>query len=122
MAVTSKKGQEVLKGNSKLNTLPGFTEPKVPSANPYAQSTQNTHSTQGTQRKQKHPRINMAFYDDNLDYVREASYQSRMSVTEYVNKLIKEDRQRKALEPEVADGSVRPDGQFKGQLSIEDVE
>ncbi len=102
MAVTSKKGQEVLKGNSKLTTPPGFTEPKVPSANPYAQSTQNTHNThntQGTQRKQKYPRINMAFYDDNLDYVREASYQSRMSVTEYVNKLIMEDRQRPNVEP-----------------------
>lgn len=59
------------------------------------ESTQHTHDTQGTQRKQKYPRINMAFYDDNLEYVREAAYKSRMSVTEYVNQLIAEDKQRK---------------------------
>lgn len=82
----------------------------------------HTQYTQRTQRKQKHPRINMAFYDDNLEYVREAAYQERMSATEYVNKLIKEDRQRKALMPEYADGKLRPDGQLKGQLSLGDVE
>ena len=49
------------------------------------------------QPKKKHPRINMAFYDDNLDYVREAAYQSRMSITEYMNRLIQEDRQRNPL-------------------------
>lgn len=89
------------------------------------QVTQNTPITQythDTQRKQKHPRINMAFYDNNLEYVREAAYQARMSVTEYVNKLIKEDQQRKTLEPEIFDGTVRPDGQFKGQISIDEIE
>lgn len=86
MAVTSKKGKEAL---NKLNTLPAFNE-----------NTQSTHDTQraqhthNTQRKQKHPRINMAFYGDNLEYLREAAYRNRISVTEYVNKLVEEDRQR----------------------------
>ena len=48
--------------------------------------------------KKKHPRINMAFYDDNLDYVREAAYQNRMSITEYMNRLIREDRQRNPID------------------------
>lgn len=43
--------------------------------------------------KGKLPSINLAFYGDNLDYVREAAYQSRMSITEYVNRLIEKDRQ-----------------------------
>lgn len=51
---------------------------------------ENTHK-----ESKKHPRINMAFYDDNLDYVREAAYQNRMSITEYVNKLIENDKQGK---------------------------
>lgn len=50
-------------------------------------------------RKQKYPRINLAFYDDNLEYVREAAYQSRVSITEYVNKLIKKDRQETGYKP-----------------------
>lgn len=48
--------------------------------------------------KKKHPRINMAFYDDNLDYVREAAYQSRMSITEYMNHLIREDRKHNPID------------------------
>lgn len=47
--------------------------------------------------KGKHPRINLAFYDDNLDYVREAAWKNRMSITEYMNHLIQEDRQRNPL-------------------------
>ena len=71
--------------------------------------------THDTQRKQKHPRINMAFYGDNLEYVREAAYQSRMSVTEYVNSLIVDDKNRKFLE--------RQNTKEKGleQISIDDI-
>lgn len=84
----------------------------IPDKKTKTRNTQNTHHTHDTQRKQKYPRINMAFYDDNLEYVREAAYQSRMSVTEYVNKLIKEDKQRK-LNP----GAVPA----PGQLTIDDM-
>lgn len=45
-------------------------------------------------RKQKYPRINLAFYDDNLAYVQEAAYQNRMSVTAYVNHLIEQDQKQ----------------------------
>lgn len=67
-----------------------------------ARNTQNTQSTQGThdtQRKQKYPRINMAFYGDNLEYVREAAYEKRVSVTEYINQLIVDDKNRKLAKP-----------------------
>ena len=75
-----------------------------------ARNTHDTHDTQGTQRKQKHPRINMAFYGDNLDYVKEAAYQSRMSVTEYVNQLIVDDKNRKLAKTK------------SEQLSIDEIE
>ena len=63
------------------------------------QSTQGTHDTHDTQRKQKYPRINMAFYGDNLEYVREAAYEKRVSVTEYINQLIVDDKNRKLAKP-----------------------
>lgn len=66
-------------------------------------NTQHTHDTQGTQsthRKQKYPRINMAFYDDNLEYVREAAYRKRLSVTEYINQLIVDDKNRQLIAKE----------------------
>ena len=72
----------------------------IPEKKPNTQHTHDTQHTpnapkeQNTQRKQKHPRINMAFYGDNLEYVQEAAYQNRMSVTEYVNQLILEDKNR----------------------------
>ena len=58
------------------------------------QHTPSTPKEQKTERVQKHPRINMAFYGDNLEYVREAAYQSRMSVTEYINQLILDDKNK----------------------------
>ena len=45
-------------------------------------------------RQQKYPRINLAFYHGNLDYVREAAWQNRMSITEYINFLIDKDRRQ----------------------------
>ena len=60
---------------SEYSSNPGFNAKKKP-------------YTYESERKQAYPRINMAFYSDNLDYVREAAYQQRVSVTEYVNRLI----------------------------------
>lgn len=66
-----------------------------------AQNTQATHTTREVQqvpnRVQKNPRINMAFYDDNLEYLREAAWKNRMSVTQYVNYLVAEDRKQKGM-------------------------
>lgn len=56
---------------------------------------QSTHSVQGTQRAQKHPRINMAFYGDNLEFVREEAWRNKQSITEYVNSLIEQARNKK---------------------------
>ena len=76
------------------------------------QDTQHTQQTQSAQRKQKYPRINMAFYDDNLEYVKEAAYQARMSVTEYVNQLIVDDKNRKL---------IRKDDKPADQMSMDDL-
>lgn len=48
----------------------------------------------GTQGKkgQKLPRINMAFTTENHTYIKRRSRQEGMSITEYVNRLIDDDR------------------------------
>lgn len=78
------------------------------------QHTHDTHDTQSQGRRQKHPRINMAFYGDNLEYVRERAYQKRVSVTEYINQLIVDDKNRRRAGFE--------EGQTQEQMSIDDVE
>ena len=52
---------------------------------------------QSKSKKEKIPRINLAFYGDNLDYVRKAAHDKWMSVTEYVNHLIEEDRKHNSI-------------------------
>ena len=54
--------------------------------------TQRTHDTQGN-RKQKHPRINMAFYGKNLEYLELVSRIEGVSITQYVNDLISKDEE-----------------------------
>lgn len=50
-------------------------------------------------RQQKLPRINMAFQEKNLEYLQiVVRLEQNMSITEYVNKLVKEDRKRRKKE------------------------
>lgn len=68
------------------------------------QEVQEVHNTQevqevsGTQgrRGKKLARINMAFSDENLDYLRVMAALNGQSMTGYVNRLIDADRQQKA--------------------------
>lgn len=55
--------------------------------------TQETHRTQHTQPRkgQKLPRINMAFSEDNLEYLQHISRLKGVSMTQYTNDLIKID-------------------------------
>lgn len=53
-----------------------------------------------SERSQKHPRINMAFYDDNLAYLQEAAWKARKSVTAYVNDLIAADKEKNNSHPQ----------------------
>lgn len=48
----------------------------------------------GRPRKNKKPdpRINLAFYDDNLKFIQYASWKNRVSITAYVNWLIEKDK------------------------------
>lgn len=45
-------------------------------------------------RRQKHARINMAFSDANIEYLRKISRLKGVSQTEYVNMLIDADREK----------------------------
>ena len=65
----------------------------------YVSDTQHTHDTQEAQpaqhtqgkKGQKHPRINMAFPADHLDYLQVISRIEGVSITEYVNRLVAAD-------------------------------
>ena len=59
----------------------------------HTQEVQPAPYTQGTQGKkgQKHPRINMAFPADHLDYLQVISRLEGCSITEYVNRLVAAD-------------------------------
>lgn len=52
------------------------------------------HDTHNTQRRQKNPRINMAFYNDHLEYLQMISRIKGISITQYVNDLILVDKKK----------------------------
>jgi len=58
-------------------------------------------TTQG-KKGQKLPRINMAFSPENLDYLQIISRIEGTSITNFVNQLVKKDRDRRADEVERA--------------------
>ena len=59
---------------------------------------EDTHDTPQTQGRkgQKLPRINMAFAPDLLEYLQAISGFERVSATQYVNGLIREDKKKRA--------------------------
>lgn len=68
------------------------------------QDTQEVHLTHGTQGRkgQKLPRINMAFTQENLNYLQIIARIEGVSITEYVNRLVKADHAARADELERA--------------------
>ena len=67
----------------------------------FAQSEQKKQTAQ-SEKKPKLPRINMEFSNGNHDYLKIISRIEGVSITEYVNKLIAEDKTRRADEIEKA--------------------
>lgn len=59
--------------------------------------------------KRNEPRINMTFYDDNLEFLRHIAWVNHMSITQYVNQLVGKDKAKydSSLwkKPETADKS-----------------
>ena len=66
--------------------------------------TQEVQEVQRTQGKkgQKLPRINMAFQTSNLEYLQIISRIEGKSITEYVNNLVEQDRQKNSERMEAA--------------------
>lgn len=66
--------------------------------------TQEVQEVQRTQGKkgQKLPRINMAFQTVNLEYLQLISRIEGKSITEYVNNLVEQDRQKNSERMEAA--------------------
>lgn len=55
--------------------------------------TRTSKDTQG-RKGEKLPRMNMGFYDDNLEYIQKMSRLRGMTMTEYMNELIYEDKKK----------------------------
>lgn len=45
--------------------------------------------------RSRYPRINLAFYDDHLDFCREQALKQHLSITQYVNSLIAREQAQK---------------------------
>lgn len=82
----------------------GYDDKGEPQERPLEQGTQEVqndkqvqekHPTQG-RKGQKLPRINMAFSNDNLEYLQIISRIEGVSMTRYVNILIEADREARA--------------------------
>jgi DNA-directed RNA polymerase subunit F len=65
------------------------------------QEVQQVQRTQG-KKGQKLPRINMAFQTANLEYLQLISRIEGKSITEYVNNLVEQDRQKNSERMEAA--------------------
>lgn len=110
MAVTSKKGKEVLRGNSKLNTLPIVTNNNQQEITTSKQQeiTVNNNKLQeenalepfirtiGTQGKkgQKTPRMNLAIPQDVYEYIRRESRKNGLTYSEFICAVMRERKQR----------------------------
>ena len=46
--------------------------------------------------ERKDPRINLAFYDDHLDFCRAQARQNHQSITQFVNSLIAQEKAKRA--------------------------
>lgn len=79
-----------------------FTEAPQVHEEQHTHDVHNTHDVQtssklqGTQGRkgQKLPRINMAFSNENMDYLRTMASATQTNVTAYVNMLVNQDRER----------------------------
>lgn len=72
------------------NTPDTVGEPNT-SKEPDTVNVPNTQSKNVKTRKQKHPRINMVFYNENHEYLEYVTRLKGVSITQYVNDLIAKD-------------------------------
>lgn len=76
--------------NKNTQEVQKVQEPQEVSEVQEVKKTKTSKSTQG-RKGQKLPRINIGFYDDNLENARKISRFYGISITEYINRLIYDD-------------------------------
>lgn len=64
-----------------------------PHEDQHMQNNNETHDAHAKKGRKKLPRINMAFYGENYDYLTYISRLSGKNITEYVNSLVDKDRE-----------------------------
>ena len=47
-----------------------------------------------SKKKNDYPRMNMAFYDDNLEFCRAMAEEEHLSITQFVNQLIAHEKRK----------------------------
>ena len=60
---------------------------------PEVKEVATTGKKRGRKKKAPDPRINMAFYEDNLKFLQYAAWKNRQSITQYVNGLVTRDKE-----------------------------
>lgn len=83
MAVTSKKGQEVLKGKNKLSTLPGFKENEYTQKDTHTDTHIPTHTPLIQPKDRKDRRVQLLMKEstvNNLDRYAKANNISRSEI------------------------------------------
>jgi predicted DNA binding CopG/RHH family protein len=98
--VNPRKGKSFKDNNPAMQ----FINPQEAQQEQDTQEAQEVHLTHGTQGRkgQKLPRINMAFAQENLNYLQIIARIEGVSITEYVNRLVKADHAARADELERA--------------------
>lgn len=87
--VHSTQEDSLLSPVEKVASKTAVDSPTNPSKTPIASGTQG-------RKGQKLPRINMAFSQDNLEYLQRISRIEGCSMTEYVNRLLQADQEKRA--------------------------
>lgn len=87
--VHSTQEDSLLSPAEKMASQTAIDSPTNPSKTPIVSGTQG-------RKGQKLPRINMAFSQDNLEYLQRISRIEGCSMTEYVNRLLQADQEKRA--------------------------
>ncbi len=103
--ITQPTQEEQIEGQLKYNGN-GEPEPQDKPDTQQEPKVQDKHPTQGRKGK-KLPRINMAFDNENLEYLHIISRIEGVTVTKYVNILIEADRKKRAEDIERAKGVLK---------------
>ena len=89
--------QKDFRDNPALSFMSGAPEAQGAPEAPETQRAPETQGTSGTQKAPRAYRIHLKLKPEFREYLDEVSWQSRMSVTRYINNLIEADKAARSM-------------------------